>query len=130
MFLSDSLKRNRASSVEFTAKCVWVVFSSFFSVLPHVIMQIHSVLQLTRTLSALITDKLSCFHRVRACAGMLTITDFINILHRYYKSPLVSCASKPLSVSVGYVEKLPLHLIFRSLCRDCRFRSMSWKSTR
>lgn len=26
-------------------------------------------------------------------AGMLTITDFINILHRYYKSPLVSCAS-------------------------------------
>lgn len=25
--------------------------------------------------------------------GMLTITDFINILHRYYKSPLVSCAS-------------------------------------
>lgn len=29
----------------------------------------------------------------RVCAGMLTITDFINILHRYYKSPLVSCAS-------------------------------------
>lgn len=27
------------------------------------------------------------------CAGMLTITDFINILHRYYKSPLVSGVS-------------------------------------
>ncbi|KAM9850586.1 5'-AMP-activated protein kinase subunit gamma-3b [Aulostomus maculatus] len=29
-------------------------------------------------------NKLKCF------VGMLTITDFINILHRYYKSPLVS----------------------------------------
>lgn len=27
-------------------------------------------------------------------AGMLTITDFINILHRYYKSPLVSSSSE------------------------------------
>ena len=27
-------------------------------------------------------------------AGMLTITDFINILHRYYRSPLVSAAGR------------------------------------
>lgn len=27
-------------------------------------------------------------------AGMLTITDFINILHRYYRSPLVSAMGR------------------------------------
>lgn len=35
-----------------------------------------------------------CIVPVCVRAGMLTITDFINILHRYYKSPLVSSASE------------------------------------
>lgn len=30
------------------------------------------------------------FFYVLLVTGMLTITDFINILHRYYKSPMVS----------------------------------------
>ncbi|NXF31920.1 AAKG3 kinase, partial [Nyctibius bracteatus] len=30
-----------------------------------------------------------CYQPPRVSAGMLTITDFINILHRYYRSPLV-----------------------------------------
>lgn len=30
----------------------------------------------------------------RVSTGMLTITDFINILHRYYRSPLVSATMR------------------------------------
>lgn len=39
---------------------------------------------------------------------MLTITDFINILHCYYKSPLVSMNT--LQFSFVFVELLSAHL--------------------
>uniref|UniRef100_A0A6I8RWI4 Protein kinase, AMP-activated, gamma 2 non-catalytic subunit n=1 Tax=Xenopus tropicalis TaxID=8364 RepID=A0A6I8RWI4_XENTR len=36
--------------------------------------------------------------------GMLTITDFINILHRYYKSPMVSSAVPRGSINIGLFD--------------------------
>ncbi|XP_069010528.1 5'-AMP-activated protein kinase subunit gamma-3b isoform X3 [Embiotoca jacksoni] len=43
-------------------------------------------------------NKLKCF------VGMLTITDFINILHRYYKSPLVSLRMKSSDLRAGRAQ--------------------------
>lgn len=63
-------------------------------------------------------------HFCGVCAGMLTITDFINILHRYYKSPLVS----GVSVHPEYVSFWTTTIWLVSYV--CRCRSTSWKNTR
>lgn len=39
---------------------------------------------------------------------MLTITDFINILHRYYRSPLVSATGLGTGQGTGWPLLLPL----------------------
>lgn len=74
-------------------------------------------------------------HPARPPPGMLTITDFINILHRYYKSPMVR---------IGHLHRVrPCGDPGSVLCLPCtqprlilvfllapRCRSTSWRSTK
>lgn len=71
--------------------------------------------------SALIVNRcaVSCFilitwWSVLVWTGMLTITDFINILHRYYKSPLVRYHTKPLQMKNKRVAYSQLRIFFFS----------------
>lgn len=67
-------------------------------------------------------------------AGMLTITDFINILHCYYKSPMVSANTLIACIAIYMID-----LIF-SFCGNDRpnltfpflkrFKCTSWSATR
>uniref|UniRef100_A0A672N501 5'-AMP-activated protein kinase subunit gamma-1 n=1 Tax=Sinocyclocheilus grahami TaxID=75366 RepID=A0A672N501_SINGR len=49
-------------------------------------------------------SKTQCF------VGMLTITDFINILHRYYKSPLVKLVKTYSPIDVFFEEPLKINM--------------------
>lgn len=54
---------------------------------------------------------LMCF--ITVFTGMLTITDFIIILHRYYKSPMVGPAYRPFLPDISSSED---HKLCLSLC--------------
>lgn len=67
--------------------------------------------------------KIFMFLSLSPPAGMLTITDFIIILHRYYKSPLVGFLCRCLSGDSGGDGQNLSSL----LCCRCRF--MNWRNT-
>ncbi|XP_016402584.1 5'-AMP-activated protein kinase subunit gamma-1-like [Sinocyclocheilus rhinocerous] len=54
-----------------------------------------TTLQVKKAFFALVANGLRAAplwdNKLQRFVGMLTITDFINILHRYYRSPMVGC---------------------------------------
>uniref|UniRef100_A0A673KNE8 5'-AMP-activated protein kinase subunit gamma-3-like n=1 Tax=Sinocyclocheilus rhinocerous TaxID=307959 RepID=A0A673KNE8_9TELE len=80
-----------------------------------------TTLQVKKAFFALVANGLRAAplwdNKLQRFVGMLTITDFINILHRYYRSPMVACINlnfKKLTLMTGFVVMffLSVHSLF------------------